>query len=84
MGEEAGADIQKDLARTFPLTKRFAGAEGQAALRRVLRAYAALDPVGGPGVRGGGGRPCRGRFRRGAACAAVRQLGWFCGKPGGA
>ena len=41
---EAGEDIEKDLARTFPATRRFAGAEGQAALRRVLRAYAALDP----------------------------------------
>ncbi|GBF87851.1 hypothetical protein Rsub_00563 [Raphidocelis subcapitata] len=41
---EAGDDIDKDLGRTFPGTRRFAGAEGQAALRRVLRAYAALDP----------------------------------------
>jgi hypothetical protein len=45
VGDEAGADIDKDLARTFPTTRRFAGSEGQAALRRVLRAYAALDPV---------------------------------------
>ncbi|KIY93737.1 TBC1 domain family member 1 [Monoraphidium neglectum] len=44
VGDEAGADIDKDLARTFPTTRRFAGSEGQAALRRVLRAYAALDP----------------------------------------
>lgn len=44
VGEEAAADIDKDLGRTFPTLKRFAAAEGQEALRRVLRAYAALDP----------------------------------------
>lgn len=44
VGEEAAADIDKDLGRTFPTLKRFAAAEGQDALRRVLRAYAALDP----------------------------------------
>jgi len=43
--EEAAGDIEKDVARTFPATKRFAGEEGQRALWRVLRAYAALDPV---------------------------------------
>jgi hypothetical protein len=41
---EATADIDKDLARTFPSLKKFAAQEGQDALRRVLQAYAALDP----------------------------------------
>jgi hypothetical protein len=44
VGGEASDDIDKDLGRTFPTTKRFAAAEGQDALRRVLRAYAAFDP----------------------------------------
>jgi hypothetical protein len=44
VGDEAAADIDKDLGRTFPTLKRFAAADGQEALRRVLRAYAALDP----------------------------------------
>jgi hypothetical protein len=53
--------MDKDLARTFPSLRKFAAAEGQEALGRVLRAYAALDPeVGGGGVGcvcvwGGGG-----------------------------
>ncbi|KAF8055394.1 Tbc1d4 [Scenedesmus sp. PABB004] len=41
---EALGDIDKDLQRTFPSTRRFAAPEGQAALRRVLVAYAAADP----------------------------------------
>jgi len=49
IGDEAAQDIEKDLSRTFPTTKRFYSAEGQAALRRVLRAYAAFDPEVGPG-----------------------------------
>lgn len=44
VGAEAAADIVKDLGRTFPSMRRFATAEGQDTLRRVLRAYAALDP----------------------------------------
>lgn len=44
VGAEAAADIEKDLGRTFPATRRFASAEGQETLMRVLRAYAALDP----------------------------------------
>jgi hypothetical protein len=44
VGAEAAADIDKDLGRTFPSMRRFATAEGQDTLRRVLRAYAALDP----------------------------------------
>lgn len=44
MGAEAAADIEKDLARTFPSLRRFASPEGQQALNRVLRAYAAYDP----------------------------------------
>lgn len=44
VGAEAAADIEKDLDRTFPRTRRFAAAEGQEALRRVLMAYAAFDP----------------------------------------
>lgn len=42
--DEAASDIEKDLARTFPSMRRFAGQEGQQALRRVLLAYAAYDP----------------------------------------
>eukprot|EP00775_Hariotina_reticulata_P008509 gene8509-8691_t len=42
--QEAAADIEKDISRTFPNMKRFATAEGQEALRRVLLAYAAYDP----------------------------------------
>ena len=41
---EAAADIDKDVGRTFPGHRRFAGAEGQRALGRVLRAYASSDP----------------------------------------
>lgn len=48
MGADAAADIEKDLGRTFPTLKRFAAAEGQEALRRVLRAYAAYDPEVSP------------------------------------
>jgi hypothetical protein len=44
VGTEAAADIDKDLGRTFPSMRRFATAEGQDTLRRVLRAYAAFDP----------------------------------------
>jgi hypothetical protein len=34
-------DIDKDVQRTFPTTRRFHSEEGQHALRNVLRAYAA-------------------------------------------
>jgi hypothetical protein len=44
VSDEAVNDIEKDIARTFPNTRRFAAAEGQEALRRVLHAYAAYDP----------------------------------------
>jgi hypothetical protein len=50
--DEAATDIEKDLSRTFPATRRFAGPEGQGALGRVLRAYAALDPVRRGGAAG--------------------------------
>jgi hypothetical protein len=40
---EAQADIEKDLARTFPRHRRFASLSGQRSLGRVLRAYAAFD-----------------------------------------
>lgn len=36
--------IDKDLARTFPDIRRFTTQEGQDAMGRVLRAYAAYDP----------------------------------------
>lgn len=36
--------IDKDLARTFPDIRRFTTLEGQAAMGRVLKAYAAYDP----------------------------------------
>lgn len=39
----ASSDIEKDITRTFPDTKRFASEEGQAALRNVLVAYANYD-----------------------------------------
>ncbi|KXZ43934.1 hypothetical protein GPECTOR_77g30 [Gonium pectorale] len=41
---EASVDIEKDVQRTFPSTRRFRSEEGQAQLRNVLRAYAAYDP----------------------------------------
>lgn len=44
ISDEAANDIDKDLKRTFPNTKRFKAEEGQASLRKVLRAYAAYDP----------------------------------------
>ncbi|WIA17783.1 hypothetical protein OEZ85_009296 [Tetradesmus obliquus] len=44
VSDEAVNDIEKDIARTFPATRRFTTAEGQQALRRVLHAYAAYDP----------------------------------------
>jgi hypothetical protein len=44
VSDEAVNDIEKDIARTFPNTRRFAADEGQEALRRVLHAYAAYDP----------------------------------------
>jgi hypothetical protein len=44
VSDEAVNDIEKDIARTFPNTRRFAAQEGQEALRRVLHAYAAYDP----------------------------------------
>lgn len=40
----AASDISKDIGRTFPSHRRFAGPAGQEALRRVLHAYAAHDP----------------------------------------
>lgn len=42
--QEASNDIEKDITRTYPNTKRFAEADGQNSLRNVLRAYAAYDP----------------------------------------
>ncbi|KAF6265131.1 rab-GTPase-TBC domain-containing protein [Scenedesmus sp. NREL 46B-D3] len=44
VNDEAVSDIDKDVARSFPNTRRFAAPEGQEALRRVLHAYAAYDP----------------------------------------
>lgn len=44
ISDEAANDIDKDLKRTFPNTKRFKTEEGQSSLRKVLRAYAAYDP----------------------------------------
>eukprot|EP00201_Polytomella_parva_P022776 CAMPEP_0175039552 /NCGR_PEP_ID=MMETSP0052_2-20121109/662_1 /TAXON_ID=51329 ORGANISM="Polytomella parva, Strain SAG 63-3" /NCGR_SAMPLE_ID=MMETSP0052_2 /ASSEMBLY_ACC=CAM_ASM_000194 /LENGTH=343 /DNA_ID=CAMNT_0016301447 /DNA_START=59 /DNA_END=1087 /DNA_ORIENTATION=- len=41
---EAQGDIEKDIQRTYPSTKRFNSEEGQQALRNVLRAYSAYDP----------------------------------------
>ncbi|GIL90395.1 hypothetical protein Vretifemale_18049 [Volvox reticuliferus] len=41
---EAANDIEKDVQRTFPNTRRFHAEEGQTQLRNVLRAYAAYDP----------------------------------------
>lgn len=41
---ESATDIEKDVARTFPSTKRFNSEQGQSSLRNVLRAYAAYDP----------------------------------------
>lgn len=38
------SDIDKDIHRTFPSLRRFAGPAGQDSLRRVLQAYAAYDP----------------------------------------
>ncbi|MEW5300973.1 MAG: hypothetical protein WDW38_005115 [Sanguina aurantia] len=44
ISDEAANDIDKDLKRTFPNTRRFKTEEGQSSLRKVLRAYAAYDP----------------------------------------
>lgn len=44
IAREASCDIDKDVQRTFPSTRRFHSEEGQTQLRNVLRAYAAYDP----------------------------------------
>lgn len=44
IAREASSDIEKDVHRTFPNTRRFHSEEGQAQLRNVLRAYASYDP----------------------------------------
>ncbi|PNH10162.1 Rab GTPase-activating protein 1-like [Tetrabaena socialis] len=44
IAREAAVDIDKDVQRTFPNTRRFHSEDGQAQLRSVLRAYAAYDP----------------------------------------